>query len=127
MMQHEATMEWCMRLLWLIVALSMTGCTTMAIVASGDMPAAIDRLQTGDRIALRTAAGWQEDLRVVSVDPVDIRVQSRGEPAVFARAQVTELRVRRVAPGKTAALAAGILILGQTALCGNPFDHKGGC
>lgn len=116
-----------MRLLWPIAVLAMCGCTTMATVAPGDMPAVIDKLQTGDHVALRTSEGWHEGLRIVGVDASSIRVQSRGESTAFARADVTAIQVRRVAPGKTAALAAGIFVLGQTALCGNPFDHKGGC
>ena len=115
-----------MRLFWLIAAVSMAGCTTMATVAPGDMPAVIDKLQAGDRVALRTDAGWHEGLRVTGVDAVSIRVEG-GSEAVFARADVTAIQVRRAAPGKTAALAAGILVLGQTALCGNPFRRSGGC
>jgi hypothetical protein len=103
----------------------MLGCTTMAPVAPGAMTAAIDKLEKGERISVRTNAGWHEGLRVVEVDPANIRTEHRREPVVFARPDILEIQVSRGAPGKTAALAAVIFFGGQLALCGNLTKNDG--
>jgi hypothetical protein len=90
------------------------------------MPAVIDKLEKGERISVRTAAGWQEDLRIVEIDAASIRTERRREPIVFARTDILEIRVPRAAPGKTAALAAGIYFGALVGLCGDP-TKKSGC
>lgn len=114
-----------MRFMLLAVALSLLGCTTMAAVAPGAMTAVIDKLEKGERISVRTAAGWDERLRVVDVDAASIRTERRGEPIVFARADILEIQVSRAAPGKAAALAAGIYFGVLIGLCGDPAEENG--
>ena len=104
----------------------MLGCTTMAPVAPGATTAAIDKLEKGERISVRTDTGWHEGLRVVEIDAASIRTELRHEPIVFARPDILEIQVRRGAPGKTAALAAAIFFGGQLALCGN-LSKSDGC
>jgi hypothetical protein len=106
----------------------MLGCTTMATVAPDAMTAVIDRLERGKRISVRTNAGWQEDLRVVEIDAASIRTERRDEPIVFARPDILEIQVQRIAPGKTAALAGAFFFFGgMSALCGNPLKHHDSC
>lgn len=110
----------------LAVAFSLLGCTSMAAVAPGAMAAVIDKLDQGERISVRTAEGWDERLRVVDVDAASIRTERRREPVVFARTDILEIQVSRAAPGKTAALAAGIYFGALIGLCGDPTE-KNGC
>lgn len=114
-----------MRFILLAAAFGMLGCTTMATVAPDAMTAAIDKLEQGDRIGVRTDTGWHESLRVVQVDATIVRAEHRHEPIVFARPDILEIRVSRAAPGKTAALAAAIFFGGQLALCGNLSESNG--
>jgi hypothetical protein len=114
-----------MKFILLAAACFMLGCTTMATVAPGAMTAAIDELKKGERISVRTDAGWHEDLRVVEIDAGKVRAGHRREPIVFARPDILEIRVSRGAPGKTAALAAAIFFGGQLALCGNLTKNDG--
>lgn len=115
------------RLLLLIAAFSIFGCTTTVAVAPAAMTAAIDELEDGDHVLVRTAAGWHERVRVVDVDATSIRAERAGDPISFARGDVLELQVRRAAPGKTAGLAVGIYLMSLYALCGNPFDEPVTC
>lgn len=111
-----------MRLMLLAaVACSVLGCTRMAPLA----PDAIEKLERGDRISVRTDAGWYEGLRVVDVPATSVRTERRREPMVFARADIVEIQVARAAPGRTAALAVAIFLGGQLALCGNLADSEG--
>jgi len=114
-----------MRFILLAAACFMFGCTTMATVAPGALTAGIEKLKKGERISVRTDAGWNEGFRVVEIDAASIRTERGHEPIVFARPDVLDIRVRRVAPGKTAALAAAIFFFGgQIALCGSlKSDH----
>jgi len=114
-----------MRFILLSVACAVFGCTTMAPVAPGAMTAATDKLKQGERISVRTAAGWHEGLRVIDVDAASVRAELGHEPAVFARSDILEIKVRRGAPGRTAALAAAIFFGGQLALCGNLTNNDG--
>jgi len=100
-----------LRKILLLTVISMCGCTTLRIVAPGDVQAELDRLQTGDRIAVRDADAWQEDLTVVRVTGSSMQVDNaRGEQLTFVRSEITEIKVRVSAPGKTAGLAAGIFL-----------------
>jgi hypothetical protein len=114
-----------MKLILLAAASFMLGCTTMATVAPGATTAAIDKLKEGERISVRTDAGWREGLRVVEIDAASLRTELRHESIVFARSDIREIEVRRGAPGKTAALAAAIFFGGQLALCGNLTKNDG--
>jgi len=81
----------------------------MRVVAPGDVQAELDGLRTGDRIAVRDADAWHEDLTVVRVSRSSIEAANgRAEPLTFARSEIAEIKVRVSAPGKTAGLAAGI-------------------
>ena len=114
-----------MRFMLLAVAFSLLGCTTMATVGPGAMTAVIDDLEKGERISVRTAAGWDERLRVVDVGAASVRTERRGEPIVIARADILEVQLPRAAPGKTAALAAGIYFGVLIAFCGDPAEENG--
>lgn len=114
-----------MRFVLLAAVCVVLGCTTMTAVAPGETPTAIDKLEKGDRISVRTAAGWQADLRIVDVDVASIRVQRRRELIVFERTDILEIQVSRAAPGKTAALAAGIYFGALIGLCGAPAKRDG--
>jgi hypothetical protein len=93
----------------LLLVISMCGCTTIRTVGPNDLQAALDSLRTGDQIAVRTGDNWQEDLTVSSVTDSSVQAKNPdGEGISFARTEVEGIRVRVGAPGKTAALAAGI-------------------
>jgi hypothetical protein len=113
-------------LVLLLAVVSTFGCTTMRVVAPADLQASLGKLQPQDRIAVRTANAWQADLTVAGVSDASIEVETRsGEHVTFAKVEIAELQVRTRAPGKAAALAAGIYILGVISLCG--VSSKGGC
>jgi hypothetical protein len=113
-------------LVLLLTVVSMCGCTTMRVVAPADLQASLGRLHAGDRIAVRTADAWQENLRVAGVSDANIQAETRsGEHVTFAKDEIAELQVRKRAPGKTAALAAGIYIFGVLSLCG--VNNRVGC
>ena len=114
-----------MRFILLAAACFMFGCTTMTTVAPGALTAGIEKLKKGQHISVRTDAGWNEGLRVVDIDAANVRAERDHEPIVFARPDILEIQVRRIAPGKTAALAGAIFFLGgQLALCGGlKSDH----
>ena len=114
-----------MRFLLLVAACSMLGCTTMEIVTPGATAAAIDKLEKGERISVRTDTGWHEGLRVVAIDAASVRTEHGREPTVFARPDILEIRLRRAAPGRTAALAAAIFFGAQLGLCGNLTKNDG--
>ena len=57
-----------MRFMLLAAVCSVLGCTTMTTVAPGETPTVVDKLEKGERISVHTAAGWQEDLRIVDVN-----------------------------------------------------------
>jgi hypothetical protein len=98
------------RTILMLAVISMCGCTTMRTVAPPDLQAVLDRLQPGDRVAVRTADGWHEDLTVASVTDSDIQAENPdGERVTFARQEVGDIRVRVRAPGRTVALVLGIL------------------
>jgi len=83
----------------------------MRIVAPGDVQTELDGLKAGDRIAVRDADAWQEDLTVVRVTGSSIQADNaRGAHLTFARSEIAEIKVRVGAPGKTAGLAAGIFL-----------------
>jgi hypothetical protein len=98
----------------------------MTTVAPGETPTVVDKLEKGERISVHTAAGWQEDLRIVDVNAANIRTERRREVIVFARTDILEIQVPRAAPGKTAALAAGIYFGALIGLCGD-LTKRNGC
>lgn len=114
-----------MRFMLLAAVCSVLGCTTMTTVAPSEMPAVVDKLEKGERISVHTAAGWQEDLRIIDIDAANIRTERRHELIVFARTDILEIQVPRTAPGKTAALAAGIYFGALIGLCGDPTKRNG--
>lgn len=114
-----------MRFMLLAAVCCVLGCTTMTTVAPGEMPTAVDKLDKGDRVSVRTAAGWQEGLRIVDVNAASVRTERRRELIVFARTDILEIQVPRTAPGKTAALAAGIYFGALIGLCGDPAKRNG--
>jgi preprotein translocase subunit YajC len=101
--------ETILRTIFLLAVVWISGCTTMRTMASGDLQTALDSLRAGDQVAIRSADTWQENLTVESVTDSSIRVEdARGERVTFDRSEIVEIKVRVSAPGKTAALAAGI-------------------
>ena len=92
-----------------LAAILICGCTTMHAVAPAAFEATLGGLKRGDQIAVRTVAGWQEKLTVLSVTDSSIQAEMPGGERVgFGRSEVAEIQVRVRAPGKTAGLAAGI-------------------
>ena len=110
-----------------VIAVSLLGCTTMATVEPTAVTDVLAELEAGDRASIRTASGWYEDVTVIETDAARIRGLRRGSPVLIARDDILEIRVPRKAPGKVAALAAGIYLLSLYALCGNPFDEPVTC
>jgi hypothetical protein len=93
----------------LLTVLCVYGCTTMRPVEPGAVPAVLHELRVDDRISVRTADGWHENLTVVAVTETGFEADApHVARATYRRDEVLELQVRRGAPGKAAALAAGI-------------------
>lgn len=93
----------------LLIVLCVYGCSTLRPVEPGAVAAVLHELRVDDRIAVRTADGWHEDLTVVAVTETGFEADAPGlARASYRRDDVLELQVRRGAPGKTAALAAGL-------------------
>jgi hypothetical protein len=109
----------------LLCAFTLVGCTTLETVERGAVPTVLAELKAGDRIAVRIAESWQ-DFAVVSIGDASVRLERRsGEPVTLGREDMSDIRVYRSAPGKTAALAAGIFFGSLYGLCGNPFSDDG--
>lgn len=90
----------------------LCGCTTMRAVPPSDLESAVGELQPGDRIELRVgdSASWEEDVTVVDVSDTTVQTQDRsGARETVAKEAIADLRVRRIAPGKTTALVFAIL------------------
>jgi hypothetical protein len=114
-----------MRMLLLVCAFTLVGCTTMETVERSAVPTVLADLEVGDQISVRVAGTW-EDFSVVGVSDASVRLERRrGESVTLAREDMSDIRVRRRTPGKTAALAAGIFFGSMYALCGNPFESDG--
>jgi len=106
----------------------MCGCTTMRVVAPADLQTELGKLEPGDSVAVRAADTWHENLTVAGVSDVSIQAETpSGERVTFPKLEIAELQVRTRAPGKTAALAAGVYFLSLYALCGNPLREDGAC
>jgi hypothetical protein len=72
------------------------------------------------------ADAWQKDLTVAGVSDASIQAQTRSDERVtFAKGEIADLQVRTRAPGRTAALAAGIYMFGMISLCG--VNNSVGC
>lgn len=75
----------------------------MRSVEPGAVDAVIAELKTGDRVSVRTSAGWREDLEVLSVTADGFQAEGNGEVVTFARSDVSALKIPRAAPGRTVA------------------------
>jgi hypothetical protein len=103
------------------------GCTTMQQVEPQAVPAALARLEVGDRVSVRTADSWQE-FSVVAAGDSSVRLEGRdGKSLALGREDRPEIRLRKRAPGRTIALALGLYLGSLALLCGNPFDGHEGC
>jgi hypothetical protein len=105
-----------MRTILLLMLAHICGCTTMRTVDLGD---ALESLQIGDSIAVRTADTWHENLSLVSVTATSIQARNRsGELLTFAHSQIAEIRVSARAPGKAAALGFLIFVVTNSGFSG---------
>ena len=93
----------------------------MRSVEPGAVDAVIAELRTGDRVSVRTTAGWREDLEVLSVTADGFQAESNAEVLTFARSDVLELQIPRAAPGKTVATVY-IGIFGAAAFLSGGID-----
>lgn len=100
---------------WLVLgalAVGQSACTSMRPVGSSDEGALAEALSVGDRICVVDTRGATTELVVTAIGTDFIEGMAAGGALVrVASADVTEMRVRRKAPGKTAALAAGLSLL----------------
>ena len=93
----------------------------MRPVEPGAVDAVVAELTTGDRVSVRTSAGWREDLEVLSVTADGFQVEENGEVSTLARSDVLELKIPRAAPGNTVATVY-LGIFGSAAFLGGGFD-----
>lgn len=91
----------------LFAMIAVCGCTTMRPVEPGAVGAVLSELRTGDRVAVRTAAGWRENLTVIAVTADGLEARSGADVVTVAPREVLELQIPRHAPGKTVAAALG--------------------
>ena len=105
----------------LLFVVLLCGCTTMRSVEPGAVDAVIAELKTGDRVSVRTTAGWREDLEVLSVTADAFQAEGNGEVLAFARSDVLALKIPRAAPGRTVAMVY-VGIVGIAALFSGEID-----
>lgn len=100
---------------WLVLwalAVGQSGCTSMRPVGSSGDGTSVEALSVGDRVSLVDTRGVTTELVVTAIGPDFIEgMAAGGTLARVASADVTEMRVRLKAPGKTAVLAAGLSLL----------------
>jgi len=93
----------------------------MRSVEPGAVDAVIAELKTGDRVSVRTTAGWREDLEVLSVTAEAFQAEGNGEVLTFARSDVLALKIPRAAPGRNVAMVY-VGIVGIAALFSGGID-----
>lgn len=111
--------------LW-VPASFVCACTTMSTVPPGDLRAAVERLHSGDRIAVHLAGdeAWEEGLTIVGVTEARVQTEGpRGARRSFEKDAIDGIRIREHAPGRTIALALGVYFGSLYGLCGNPFTR----
>jgi hypothetical protein len=94
----------------LALTLCLNGCTSMKLVPGTGGDAVPTNVAVGMRIQVLDRSGVSTDIKVTDVRPEYVEGQTRdGRRVRFAREDVREVRERRLAPGKTAALTLGVL------------------
>jgi hypothetical protein len=94
----------------LALAFGQSACTTMSLVETGRDGAVPAAIEPGDRISVVDTRGELLELDVTAVGTDFIEGSaSDGEPGRIATAEIAELRERRAAPGKVAALVGGLV------------------
>jgi hypothetical protein len=97
----------------------------MEAVAPDAAPTVIAELAVGDRLGVRVDGSWQ-DFTVVGTAATSLQLRGEdGATVTLAHDDIVELRIARKAPGKTAALAAGIYLGVLGLLCGDLSDSDG--
>jgi hypothetical protein len=96
--------------LWAL-AVGQLACTSMRAVGSGDA-LSVEAIEIGDRISVVDSRGDTTALVVTDIGPDYIEGTTAGETLTrFSAADMSEVGVRRKAPGKTAGLAATLSLL----------------
>jgi hypothetical protein len=94
----------------LALTLCLNGCTSMQLVPGTVGDAVPSNVDVGMRIRVLDLEGVSTDFKVTAVGPDYVEGRTRDQRLVrFARADVRQVRERRLAPGKTVALTLGVL------------------
>jgi hypothetical protein len=100
---------------WLVlpvVAIGQWACTSMLPLEAADAGALLAAIEAGDRLSVFHSHGVTTDFVVTAVGAGFIEGTVGGGGTVrIAAAEIEEIREQKFAPGKTAALAAGLSLL----------------
>jgi hypothetical protein len=95
---------------FLALAICLNGCTSMQLVPGTVGDAVPTNVEVGMRIRVLDVSGVSTDIKVTAIAPEYVEGRTRDERLVrFAREDVRQVRERRLAPGKSAALTLGVL------------------
>ena len=84
------------------------GCTTLQVVEPTVLSASAE-IEAGDRIEILSSSGEVYELTVISVSEMGILGESTQDREMLVSYEnMAELQVRRIAPGRSIGLAAGI-------------------
>ena len=96
--------------LWALAA-GQLACTSLRAAGSGDATS-VEAIEVGDRISVVDSGGDTTELVVTGVGPDFIEGTTAGDTLIrLEGAALSESRVRRNAPAKTAGLVAGLSLL----------------
>jgi len=94
----------------LALTLCLNGCTSMKLVPGSVGDAVPSNVDVGMRIRVLDRDGVSTDIKVTAIGSDYVEGRARDQRLVrFARADVSEVRERRPAPGKSVALTLGVL------------------
>jgi len=91
-----------------IPVFTVLGCTTLHPVETNPLSVSAE-IEAGDHIDVMTTSGQRHEIVVIGVSNLVIEGEAEsGEVVAIRYDDIVALQVRRIAPGRTAGLAAGI-------------------
>ncbi|HSC15678.1 MAG TPA: hypothetical protein VLI71_11205 [Gammaproteobacteria bacterium] len=92
-----------------MLAFCQSACTSLVPLEAMDGASTLEGVEPGDRLSVLDSSGATTKLDVTAVGPGFVEgLSSNCKPVRIAAAEVREIRERRVVPGKTIALGAGV-------------------
>ena len=107
-----------------ILAMVLSGCTTLRPVEDGSDPAAVQsKVRVGDRVQVTTRDGQSSYFLVTALGPDTIAGNTRrGRRVELPYQQIDSIEVRRISAAKTVPLVVGVT-LAASVIVGVAFGH----